>query len=117
MLSKLSLFQYIRYPMRRKIFAFLLVFVIIIQVFSLTTWVALAIDFAKGNSVDITMLVIDEEIEEEGIKMINYQEISNYTLYPLFAQLEINTISQYLHYSDLIKEGFTTILYTPPNFS
>lgn len=117
MLSKLSLFQYIRYPMRRKIFAFLLVFVIIIQVFSLTTWVALAIDFAKGNSVDITMLVIDEEIEEEGIKMTNYQEISNYTLYPLFEQLEINTTSQYLHYSDLIKEGFTTILYTPPNFS
>lgn len=103
--------------MRRKIFAFLLVFIIATQVFSVPSWVSIAMNYANGNTADIAMLIIDEEIEEEGAKMAHYQEISNNTLHPVLPLPDINKEVQYLHHSDLLKEGFVTILYTPPNLA
>jgi len=102
--------------MRSKIIASLFIFIISTQVFSLVTWASIALEFANGNtSSNITLLIIDEEIEEDGVKIQNCNYLTDGVLHFSSALPQINKEVQYLHLSEALNDGFKSIPYNPPN--
>ena len=105
--------------MLRKIIAISMVAVIVTQVFSLASWYSITIKYliADDTSLNITIALMDEEIEEDGLKVINCQTYSQNHIQHIFSEIQINKEVQYLHHASDLKDGFISVPYTPPNLA
>ncbi len=103
--------------MRGKFVASFLLFIIFIQVFSLVSWVSIASNYFYSTEIAWSFPVAEmvDDMDEEGVKMGNWNDISHYHSYHFLNSIQINKELQYLHYSEDLKEGFFKILYSPPN--
>jgi hypothetical protein len=103
--------------MLRKIIAIFMAAVIVTQVFSFASWYSIAMKYLNADNITLNTAIalLDEEIEEEGLKVINYQPYSQNHIQHIFSEIQINKELQYLHHVGDLKDGFISVLYTPPN--
>lgn len=105
--------------MLRKIIAIFMVAVIVTQVFSLASWYSITMKYLNADDItlNVAIALMEEEIEEEGLKVVNYQTYSQNHIQHIFSEIQINKEVQYMHHASDLKDGFISILYTPPNLA